>query len=112
MHNLDKTNKYLVAIDREISSITKFVKDIYKRRFPEIESVVVNPVQYVKTVTLIEENVKVKEKELSFLSPHQALSVTLAISSTHDSLEPKDIAQLRKSCEEVLQLNAYRDEAV
>lgn len=86
-------------MEREISSITKFIKDIYKKRFPEIESVVVNHVQYVKTVLAIENSEgKVTQKDLSFLSPHQALSITIAISSAHDHLNSKDSAQLRISC--------------
>lgn len=43
-------NHLLVKIDDEIEIIHNFVKEIYKKRFPELEQLVQLPMDYLKTV--------------------------------------------------------------
>ena len=43
-------NHLLVKIDDEIEIIHNFVKEIYKKRFPELEQLVQLPLDYLKTV--------------------------------------------------------------
>ncbi|KAJ8969236.1 hypothetical protein NQ317_002634 [Molorchus minor] len=38
------------GVDNEIVTVHKFVRDKYQKRFPELESLVVSPLEYVKTV--------------------------------------------------------------
>jgi len=43
-------NNLLVEIDNEIDIIQNFVKNIYHKRFPELEQLVQLPMDYLKTV--------------------------------------------------------------
>lgn len=45
-----EANNLAVEIDNDINSIHKYIKDIYSKRFSELESLVVNPVEYIITV--------------------------------------------------------------
>ena len=39
-----------MEIDNDVSAIHKYVRDLYAKRFPELESLVVNPLEYITTV--------------------------------------------------------------
>lgn len=45
-----EANNIAADIDNEILTIHKFVKEKYQKRFPELESLVVGALEYVKTV--------------------------------------------------------------
>ncbi len=45
-----KLSELATEIDQEISVIYKFVKDKYEKRFPELESLVPMPLDYIHTV--------------------------------------------------------------
>lgn len=51
---IQKSNEYASAISKEIASIFRFVKNIYNRKFPELESIVTQPSLYCKAVREIE----------------------------------------------------------
>ena len=42
-------NNLAAEIDNESSTIHKFARDIYNKRFPELESLVVQPLEYLMT---------------------------------------------------------------
>jgi len=46
-------NKLLVDIENEIVVVHKFIRDQYQEKFPELESLVPNAMDYVRTVKLI-----------------------------------------------------------
>ena len=43
----------LVDIDSETEQIYKFVRDLYASKFPELESLVVHPMDYIRVVKAI-----------------------------------------------------------
>ncbi|CAG7656778.1 unnamed protein product, partial [Allacma fusca] len=43
-------NSLAVELDNEINTVHKFTRDKYNKRFPELESLVVSPLEYLKTV--------------------------------------------------------------
>jgi U4/U6 small nuclear ribonucleoprotein PRP31 len=45
--------KLATEIDQEINVIHKFVRDKYEKRFPELESLVPQPLDYINTVRLL-----------------------------------------------------------
>ena len=49
-----KTNNMLAKIGEEILALHHAVVDIYKEHFPELESLVANPLSYLKLVTRIQ----------------------------------------------------------
>lgn len=48
-----KSNEYGSAIDRELSVVHKVLKDLYRKRFPELEQIIPSPVDYARIVLLI-----------------------------------------------------------
>ncbi|CAO2650660.1 Nn.00g019520.m01.CDS01 [Neocucurbitaria sp. VM-36] len=51
---LKEANEYSTQIDGEIQAVHKFVRDNYSLRFPYLEELVRNPVDYVKTVAILQ----------------------------------------------------------
>ena len=59
---LTHSNSLSTQIDSEIILVHKFIRDHYSTRFPELETLVTNPLDYAKTVAIIKngplENIK------------------------------------------------------
>lgn len=45
-----EANNITAEIDNEINVIHKFTRDHYSKRFPELESLVPTPLEYIRTV--------------------------------------------------------------
>lgn len=52
-HLLTQSNTLSTSIDSEIILVHKFIRDHYSIRFPELETLVGNPLDYAKVVTII-----------------------------------------------------------
>ena len=52
-HLLTQSNTLSTSIDNEIILVHKFIRDHYSTRFPELETLVTNPLDYAKTVAII-----------------------------------------------------------
>ncbi|KZF26397.1 Prp31 C terminal domain-containing protein [Xylona heveae TC161] len=52
-HLLTQSNTLSTSIDSEIILVHKFIRDHYSNRFPELETLVTNPLDYAKTVAII-----------------------------------------------------------
>lgn len=52
-HLLTQSNTLSTSIDNEIILVHKFIRDHYSTRFPELETLVGNPLDYAKTVAII-----------------------------------------------------------
>lgn len=50
---LKEANEFSTQIDGEIQSVHKFIRDNYSLRFPYLEELVKNPVDYAKTVAIL-----------------------------------------------------------
>ncbi|KJE97970.1 hypothetical protein CAOG_08034 [Capsaspora owczarzaki ATCC 30864] len=76
-------NALIVEIDTEIRVIHKLVRDAYAVRFPELETLVVNPVDYMRTVLVLKNNVaSAKDANLaSFLAAATAMVVVMGSST-------------------------------
>lgn len=60
---LVESNAHAVSIDNEIILVHKFIRDHYVVRFPELEGLVQNPLQYAQTVAFIGNNMDIKALE-------------------------------------------------
>ncbi|CCX31944.1 Similar to U4/U6 small nuclear ribonucleoprotein Prp31; acc. no. Q8CCF0 [Pyronema omphalodes CBS 100304] len=60
---LVQSNAHAVSIDNEIILVHKFIRDHYAIRFPELETLVGNPLDYAKCVTIIGNNLNIKDLE-------------------------------------------------
>nr|CAG4643212.1 EOG090X06EY [Ilyocryptus agilis] len=52
-HLLTQSNSLSTQIDNEIVLVHKFIRDHYSVRFPELETLITNPVEYAKAVAIL-----------------------------------------------------------
>ncbi|KAK3330330.1 hypothetical protein B0H66DRAFT_466602 [Apodospora peruviana] len=52
-HLLTQSNSLSTSIDSEIVLVTKWIQDHYSVRFPELETLITNPVEYAKVVAIL-----------------------------------------------------------
>ncbi|KAI9782725.1 MAG: U4/U6-U5 snRNP complex subunit prp31 [Geoglossum umbratile] len=52
-HLLTQSNTLSTSIDNEIMLVHKFIRDHYSTRFPELETLITNPLDYAKAVAII-----------------------------------------------------------
>ncbi|KAK1757609.1 hypothetical protein QBC47DRAFT_376492 [Echria macrotheca] len=77
-HLLTQSNSLSTSIDSEIALVHKFIRDHYSVRFPELETLITNPLEYAKTVAILGngpmDSESIKALQLSTNNP---LGVTL-----------------------------------
>ena len=103
-----KTNESLRVIQPEIMSIHKTARDLFQARFPELESIVLNPVDYARVVQAIgnSERVDHLSAKLGWLSSTAVMSVTVAFSASPGSTLPrKELLEVERACEEIVFLD-------
>ncbi|KAK9239471.1 hypothetical protein V1525DRAFT_448905 [Lipomyces kononenkoae] len=87
---LVEVNDLASDITNEVASLHKYIAEKYRPRFPELESLVLNPVEYAKTVKVIGNDIstiKDKQNELAeFLQA--AIIMVLAVSALTSSSRP------------------------
>lgn len=74
-----ETNSYFAAI------IHRFVRDKYQKRFPELESLIVTPLEYIRTVKELLndlDQVKYNETLQGFLTQATIMIVSVTASTT------------------------------
>ena len=77
-HLLTQSNSLSTSIDNEIMLVHKFIRDYYSVRFPELETLITNPLEYAKVVAILGngpfDSESIKTMQLSTKNP---LGVTL-----------------------------------
>lgn len=98
-----------VAIDDEIVTIHRFVRDKYSKRFPELESLVVGSLEYVKTVRELGNDLdrtKNNENLQQFLTQATIMVVSVTASTTQGQLLTDDEKDaICEACDMALALN-------
>ena len=103
------TTEFQRMLHPELQSLHKTARDLFLPRFPELESIILNPVDYAKVVLAIGNEPKVEAlgAKLGFLSSTAVLSVTVAFSAARgELLAAPSQAKLTRVCEEILWLDA------
>ncbi|KAF8820102.1 snoRna binding domain-containing protein [Cardiosporidium cionae] len=86
---IDQCNKFVINSDTEILNIHKFIRDIFSKRFPELESIVYSPLEFIAVVQRIQNETDLTHIDLSDLLPNTVImAVTVAASMTTGSLLP------------------------
>ena len=101
-----EANNLTVEIDNEINIIHKYLRDVYSKRFPELESLVLNPLDYIKTVQLLGNELEVTKVDLTdILPPATKMVVSVTASTTQgEKLEQQDIDHVMEACQMSLDL--------
>lgn len=113
---LVESNAHAVSIDNEIILVHKFIRDHYAVRFPELETLVQNPLDYAKCVAIIGNNIDIKTLEnenghklKQVLDGPTLMVVTVeATTSAGRSLSEKELATVRRASEMTLALDSAK----
>lgn len=107
-----EANNINVDIEDEIGTIHKFVKEKYAKRFPELESLVVNSLEYLNAVRELGNDVdKVKNSEALAMILTQAtiMVVSVTASTTQGTLlTEEELDAIEEACKMAQDLNATK----
>eukprot|EP00058_Branchiostoma_floridae_P009871 XP_002595359.1 hypothetical protein BRAFLDRAFT_118990 [Branchiostoma floridae] len=107
-----EANNLTVEIENEINIIHKFVRDIYSKRFPELESLVPMALDYIRTVREIGNDLeKTKNNEVlpTILTNATIMVVSVTASTTQGSiLSADDLNDINEACDMAVDLNAAK----
>ncbi|KAF4549532.1 snoRNA-binding domain-containing protein 3 [Elsinoe fawcettii] len=120
---LTQSNTLSTQIDSEVILVHKFIRDHYSVRFPELERLVQNPLDYAKTVAIIAngpmDNIKqmsqskenlVKQALRDVLNGPTLLTVTVEASTTRGQpLSEPELAIVLDACAMVLDLDKAKN---
>ncbi|KAG9245031.1 hypothetical protein BJ878DRAFT_503413 [Calycina marina] len=120
-HLLTESNTLSTSIDSEIILVHKFIRDHYSVRFPELETLVGNPLDYAKVVTIIGngpmdyENIErlgtSKDNPLghnlkSVLDGPSVMIVTVEATTTKGrEMMPQELERVMRACDMTLSLD-------
>ncbi|KAE8750529.1 hypothetical protein FOCC_FOCC002823 [Frankliniella occidentalis] len=107
-----EANNVAVEVDNEIAVIHRFTREKYSKRFPELESLVVGPLEYVMTVKELGndlDNAKNNEELQQFLTQATIMVVSVTASTTQgQTLTPDEWKSIVEACEMAINLNNYK----
>ena len=105
-----EANQIMVDIENEINIIHKYLRDIYSKRFPELESLVTGAYDYIQTVHFLgnmRESTKVDDIE--FLTPALKMVVSVTISTTIGHLlTAEELSLVEEACQMAADLSHNR----
>ncbi|EME27259.1 U4/U6 small nuclear ribonucleoprotein PRP31 [Galdieria sulphuraria] len=105
---------YLSFVKEEIASIGKKLKKAYGKRFPELETLVSDPVDYARTVFILRNDVDLCRKDLSGVLP-QATVITVAVtfaSTMGEVLSEDELDEVLELCKEIFYLDEVQKKLV
>ena len=105
-------NNITMEIDNEINVIHKYVRDIYNKRFPELESLVPEPLDYLRTVKELGNNINSAKNNATlqdFLTPANIMVVCVLASTTQlPDLDKEDLDRVVEACNMALELLEHK----
>eukprot|EP00922_Rhytidocystis_sp_ex-Travisia-forbesii_P003165 GHVS01004642.1.p1 GENE.GHVS01004642.1~~GHVS01004642.1.p1 ORF type:complete len:502 (-),score=87.40 GHVS01004642.1:227-1732(-) len=111
---IEQCNQYVIQLDTEILNIHKFLRDIYSKKFPELESIVYSPLEYISIVKRVQNETDLTKVDMSDLLPNTVImAVTVAASMTTGTpLPPSELSSLLKAADEALHLAESRKDVL
>ncbi|KAJ1945901.1 U4/U6-U5 snRNP complex subunit prp31 [Linderina macrospora] len=99
-------NKYTTEIGNEMIEMHRHILDRYKPRFPELETLVRNPIDYARTVKAIGASTDITKVDLESLLPNAIrMVVTVTGSTTTGSpLDHDDLQHVIDACDSLLEM--------
>jgi U4/U6 small nuclear ribonucleoprotein PRP31 len=106
-HVILACNKLVHEIDDEVAATYRYVTETYAKKFPELESLVANKIDYIKTVARIGNETDLTLVELNdLLSSANVMVVSVTGSTTSGKpLSDADLNAVMKACEEIIELD-------
>ncbi|KAK0656061.1 hypothetical protein B0T16DRAFT_398430 [Cercophora newfieldiana] len=120
-HLLTQSNRLSTSIDNEIVLVHKFIRDHYSVRFPELETLITNPLEYAKVVAILgngpmdSESIKALQTSTdnplgvtlkSVLDGPSLMIVTVEATTSKGQAMPQDeLQRVVQACEMVIALD-------
>ncbi|KAI8618914.1 hypothetical protein BC830DRAFT_1060949 [Chytriomyces sp. MP71] len=103
---LVNANNLMFDVDSEILLVHKFIRDKYSARFPELETMIMNALDYARAVKAIGNEMDMTKLDLKALLPQSLIvSITLASAGTNGKPLPEDtLAAVMEACDTALAL--------
>jgi U4/U6 small nuclear ribonucleoprotein PRP31 len=105
-----ESNAIVAEIHNEIQLIHKYIRDLYAKKFPELESLVLNPLDYARVVKRIGNQLDLTVVELNDIIPAATVMVvTVAASTTSGkALDDEEFKRVIDACDMALNLDDAR----
>ncbi|KAG1662685.1 hypothetical protein FOA52_014611 [Chlamydomonas sp. UWO 241] len=106
-HLLVQCNKLAVDMDNEMSVVHNFVRDKYRLKFPELESLVHHPVDYARVVKRIGNEMDLTLVDLDDMLPAATVMVVTVTGTTTSgkALSAENLQKVEDGCEMALKLD-------
>ncbi|KAJ3091894.1 U4/U6-U5 snRNP complex subunit prp31 [Quaeritorhiza haematococci] len=107
-----QANNTMVDIDSEILIVHKFVRDHYSPKFPELESLILNPLDYARAVKAIGNEMDLTRVDLkATCGLPQATVMIVTVTATRTNGRPltdQELAIVIEACNMAVELEALR----
>ena len=102
-----RCNTLTVEVDNEIAVVHRYIKDKYKKKFPELESLVLHPIDYARVVKAIGNEMDMMRVELDGVLPSATIMVVSVTGSTTsgEPLSENELQKTLKACDRALELD-------
>merc|ERR1719147_257307 len=105
-------NNLAAQIDNELGVIHKFARDIYTKRFPELESLVIQPLEYLMTAKELGnqlESVRDNETIAQYLTQATIMVVSVTASTTQGkNLTKEELDIVDTACDRAMELGEIK----
>lgn len=107
-------NNMMTLIAHEVALVHRFVLDLYRLRWPELEALVPNAMDYVRCVKTLGNDLQLARGSLAELLPSASIiSLSVAASNTAGQpLSEADLATVLEACDVAINLDTTRDNIV
>lgn len=99
-----------LELGEEMMTVHKYIRDHYAKRFPELESIVTNPVEYANAVKRIGNQTDITLVDLSDILPAAIIMVVSVTASTTEGtpIDDEEMNKVNGACDEMLALEQDR----
>lgn len=110
-----QVNQLSNYINKEISAIHSFIKSHYKQVFSELETLILNPVDYSKCVLIVKQdlkNIKSHEPDLKAVTTNEKTLVIImsALQQVPEYLEEDKLVKVLEACHLILELQQLKED--
>lgn len=109
-----RCNELIFALDEKVLEIYRAITDVYSLKFPELATLVKDPVEYARTVAMIGNEMDMTLVDLQSILP-SALVMSVSVTSSTTNGKPLSAEQLRlvqDACAEVIALDKLKKETL
>lgn len=109
-HLIVRANNMAVAVDNDVLVIHKFIRERYAPRFPELETLVLNPWDFIQTIRIMGNGPELERKGLESILPNGTIVVIsmTALTTTGQPLPPSEWRRIEEACGIIHELEEAR----